>query len=168
MFIDLYNQYQKTHNLFKVIYSIIETFGPIHIDVILRKLTKFLNTQKVTSKTMKEFESELEYNPDTVLFEQNGYYSIENDFNVHFRYADELSDIRELKYINEDEIKNAMLVVIRYKGGISKDNLYRVIAKLVNNNLNNSSIVYLDNIFNNLVNSNVIELDKNTNKYRLY
>ena len=166
-FNELNEQYNKEHNMFKIIYSIIETFGPIHIDLILKKMTRFLNAQKVTTKTMKEFESELQYNPDTVLFEENNYYCLDNNFKVSFRYQGDKSDKREIKYINDYELKDAIIKIIKYKGGISKDTLYRIITKLVNSSLNSASIRILDNVFNSLINDNIIELDKTNNKYKL-
>ena len=129
-------QYLKEHNMFKIIYEIIETFGPIHLDIILRKMAKFLNVQKVTSKLVKEFENELLYNPDIVLFEENDYFCVDNNFKVSFRYEGDKSDKRDIKYINDYELKDAMIKIIKYKGGILKDTLYRVITKLVNSSLN--------------------------------
>lgn len=160
-------QYSKERNLFKIIFDIIDTFGPIHLDLILKKMAKFLNVQKVTSKLVKEFENELLYNPDTVLFEENNYYCVDNNFKVAFRYEGNKSDKRDIKYINDYELKDAIIKIIKYKGGISKDTLYRVITKLVNSSLNSASIRVLDNVFNSLINDNIIELDKTNNKYKL-
>ncbi len=163
----LNEEYKTNHNLFKVIYSIIENEGPIHLDVILKRLTKFLNTQKVTSRVLKEFESELEYNPDVILFEMDGYYSLSNNFSPKFRIKGEESTNREIKYIPKEELKDAILTLIKYKGGMSKDLLYQVITKLIDVNLNSSAIMVLDEVFNSLIESNLIELDKENNTYKL-
>ena len=146
------------HSFKKFVKAILEIEAPLSEELLLKRVVKFFDREKVTSVVKKMYEEKMLGCDKMGIIRKNGFLYLNDVNKISLRIPGTIT--REIKYIAPEELASGMLEVIKQNVTIDKDNLYHFIASQCGfSRIPKNSISCLDNALSLLAND--ISVDEN-------
>lgn len=132
-FADIYNierlpQESDTDYLCRVVKLLVEIEGPIHFDLVCKKLACFFGREKATSPVRKTIDRVLKTELNYIVDIRNSFCWLKDTESVNVRTS--VPDIRKIEYICKEELAEAMYAIVKYRFGITCDDLMVETARI--------------------------------------
>lgn len=132
-FADIYNierlpRESDSDYLSRIIKLLVEVEGPIHFELVCKKLACFFGREKATSPIRNTIDRVLKTKLYDVIVKKDDFCWLKGVEGVEVRTS--VPDIRKIEYICKEELAEAMYAIVQYRFGITYDDLIVETARI--------------------------------------
>ena len=122
-------QAKKLITFDNIIYSLVETEGPITEELLLKKTVALLGGDSVTADIKEKFKQKMEKHAD--ITKVKNYYVVNINKPIEMRLPKEGNKPRDVLLIPTDELSMGMLKIIEFYSSIDQEELYKTMSTLL-------------------------------------
>lgn len=126
---DYCKENHKNRNFEEVIMALVAHEQPVDENYLLMQSLPLLNNDKISLATRLNFNFKI--NKFKEIKKVDDYFIIDEDMEILLRIPKDEKSIREIDYISNAEIKAGILKIIELNVGIDKENIIKIISKLL-------------------------------------
>ena len=120
---------------------VVKEEAPIHFELLCKRVAPLFGNQKVTAKVKNWVESIINSNLKNVVTEKDNFVWHKKNNAIKVRIPSVSGEGRVINYISTEELEEAMVVIAGKSFGISKNDLYIIVARAFGFSRTGSSII---------------------------
>lgn len=110
-----------------LIKAVLEVEAPMAEELLLRRIARFLDREKVTKVVRRTYEQEVYRFQRYGITREDGFLYLDNADKIQFRRPGDIT--RDIKQIAPEELAAGMLEILKQNVTISKESLYHILAE---------------------------------------